>query len=151
MEDFMGALFMMVFSAIASVVFSVFGVASIIVLSKDGSWFSDAISTWLSVNTIVTLSAIGILWTITICLFCCCSGCIIGTDGKTSTIHIFNMVCFWIMQLAFVIWGTVQLASESTEHTGTRNMAIAVVVTQWLGFALIILAMIRGCCCGKSK
>lgn len=139
----MGDLVIMIISLLFSILLLIFNCVSTGILSGDQSWFDDPLSTWLSVNTIVSFCTIVLLFVAVILMF------FMSCDLASCSMTV--ILAFWITKFGMVIWGTVMYAMYNTEHENTRVMALTMIILLWLTFAFWGIMGLRACCARNDE
>src|SRR5579872_7323495 len=96
-EGVMGGAFMIMFNIVFSLTLAIVNFTAVGILSADKAWFGDAVTIWLSTNTIVSL--VTILLLILSCIVIC------NSYRDPCKCSLGMIVMFWVAKLGLVIWG----------------------------------------------
>lgn len=142
-ESVVGGVFMLIFNAFFSILLLIVNCTAVGFLSADKSWFNDAITIWLSTNTIVSFATVSLLIIASIMI------CYEYRDPCGCSLKI--VVMFWVTKFGLVIWGTYEYVNNTTPFENSAKMALAVICLLWIGIGFLTLITMKALLCSKNN
>lgn len=137
-ESLIASVLMLIFSGIFSFGLMIVNFTSVGILTSEDSWFSDTISTWLSINTIVSFVTVALIFIFIIASF-------FNIESVLSC-QVGVIILFWIAKFGLVIYGTYEYVTSTTSYEKTGNMSLAIIIMLWIAVAIFSLMSMKAVC-----